>query len=277
MKVIEVSKEQHRIEGAGETGDPRVNPPTKDTVRHDSHMLKSRVEVYAANDVVITAGEVSRWQETIGGQCLLHFNITNHGLPGVEASRDDVSFTPSVVKLSLSADLPVAYNIGVCKPYDFSPQQFPPPTFRKARTSETGDTRENITHQYRRPARFRVTYPNQRVLVLRHRLGQPNCRQALAHSAQSPCRRSMKGHICELSSELEVMATAPGWRGEQDQQASLVAGLQGEKLSLESRVEYGATRNDGVWEMGDPPENSLTNGIVRHDSHVRKSSYLVEH
>ncbi|KAJ8891778.1 hypothetical protein PR048_004331 [Dryococelus australis] len=35
MRVIEVGIEQRRNEMAGETGDPRENPPTNDIVRHD--------------------------------------------------------------------------------------------------------------------------------------------------------------------------------------------------------------------------------------------------
>ncbi|KAJ8898431.1 hypothetical protein PR048_003791 [Dryococelus australis] len=38
MRVIEASMEQHRNERAGETGDPRENPPTSGIVRHDSPM-----------------------------------------------------------------------------------------------------------------------------------------------------------------------------------------------------------------------------------------------
>ncbi|KAJ8876193.1 hypothetical protein PR048_024102 [Dryococelus australis] len=41
MRVIEVSMEQRRNEGAEETGDPRENPPTSSIVRHDSHLRKS--------------------------------------------------------------------------------------------------------------------------------------------------------------------------------------------------------------------------------------------
>ncbi|KAJ8869871.1 hypothetical protein PR048_028880 [Dryococelus australis] len=37
----EVNMEQRRNGGAGETGDPRENPPTSGVVRHDSHMRKS--------------------------------------------------------------------------------------------------------------------------------------------------------------------------------------------------------------------------------------------
>ncbi|KAJ8866701.1 hypothetical protein PR048_032562 [Dryococelus australis] len=37
MKVIKVNMEQRRNEGAGETGDPRENPPTNGIARHDSH------------------------------------------------------------------------------------------------------------------------------------------------------------------------------------------------------------------------------------------------
>ncbi|KAJ8895871.1 hypothetical protein PR048_001211 [Dryococelus australis] len=40
MTMIEMSMEQKRNEREGETGDPRENPPTKDTIRHDSHMRK---------------------------------------------------------------------------------------------------------------------------------------------------------------------------------------------------------------------------------------------
>ncbi|KAJ8890562.1 hypothetical protein PR048_010071 [Dryococelus australis] len=43
MRVIEVIMEQRRNEGAGETGDPRENPPTNGIVQHDSHMQKSGV------------------------------------------------------------------------------------------------------------------------------------------------------------------------------------------------------------------------------------------
>ncbi|KAJ8870340.1 hypothetical protein PR048_029361 [Dryococelus australis] len=39
--VIEASVEQRRNERAGETGDPREDPPTNGIVRHDSHMRKS--------------------------------------------------------------------------------------------------------------------------------------------------------------------------------------------------------------------------------------------
>ncbi|KAJ8883346.1 hypothetical protein PR048_015189 [Dryococelus australis] len=41
--VIEVSMEQRQNERAGETGDPRENPPTNGIVRHDSHLRKSGV------------------------------------------------------------------------------------------------------------------------------------------------------------------------------------------------------------------------------------------
>ncbi|KAJ8881478.1 hypothetical protein PR048_017959 [Dryococelus australis] len=43
MRAIVVRMEQHRNERAGETGDPRENPPTNGIVRHDSHMRKSGV------------------------------------------------------------------------------------------------------------------------------------------------------------------------------------------------------------------------------------------
>ncbi|KAJ8867696.1 hypothetical protein PR048_031499 [Dryococelus australis] len=43
MRVIEVSMEQRQNEGAGETGDPRQNPPINGIVWHDSHMRKSVV------------------------------------------------------------------------------------------------------------------------------------------------------------------------------------------------------------------------------------------
>ncbi|KAJ8893883.1 hypothetical protein PR048_006484 [Dryococelus australis] len=41
MRVIEANMERRRNEGAGETGDPRENPPANGIVRHDSHLLKS--------------------------------------------------------------------------------------------------------------------------------------------------------------------------------------------------------------------------------------------
>ncbi|KAJ8877791.1 hypothetical protein PR048_022248 [Dryococelus australis] len=43
MRVIEVSMEQRRNEMAGETSDPRENPPNNGIVRHDSHMRRSGV------------------------------------------------------------------------------------------------------------------------------------------------------------------------------------------------------------------------------------------
>ncbi|KAJ8895586.1 hypothetical protein PR048_000922 [Dryococelus australis] len=42
MMVIEVNMERRRNERAGETGDPRENPPTNGIVRHDSHLRKIR-------------------------------------------------------------------------------------------------------------------------------------------------------------------------------------------------------------------------------------------
>ncbi|KAJ8888994.1 hypothetical protein PR048_008488 [Dryococelus australis] len=41
MRVMEVSMELRRNERAGETGDPRENPPTNGIIWHDSHMRKS--------------------------------------------------------------------------------------------------------------------------------------------------------------------------------------------------------------------------------------------
>ncbi|KAJ8889338.1 hypothetical protein PR048_008837 [Dryococelus australis] len=41
MRVTEVSMEQSRNEGTGETGDPREDPTTNGIVRHDSHVRKS--------------------------------------------------------------------------------------------------------------------------------------------------------------------------------------------------------------------------------------------
>ncbi|KAJ8871577.1 hypothetical protein PR048_027903 [Dryococelus australis] len=41
--MIDVNMEQRRNERAGETGDPRKNPPTNGTVRHDSYMRKPGV------------------------------------------------------------------------------------------------------------------------------------------------------------------------------------------------------------------------------------------
>ncbi|KAJ8867068.1 hypothetical protein PR048_032930 [Dryococelus australis] len=43
MRVIEASMEQRRNERAGETGQPRENPPSNGIVRHDSHIRKSGV------------------------------------------------------------------------------------------------------------------------------------------------------------------------------------------------------------------------------------------
>ncbi|KAJ8875402.1 hypothetical protein PR048_023297 [Dryococelus australis] len=43
MRVIDVSMEKPRNERAGETGDPRENPPTNAIIRHDSHVRKSGV------------------------------------------------------------------------------------------------------------------------------------------------------------------------------------------------------------------------------------------
>ncbi|KAJ8897497.1 hypothetical protein PR048_002844 [Dryococelus australis] len=40
MRVTEMSMEQCRNEGAGETGEPREDPPTSGIVRHDSHLRK---------------------------------------------------------------------------------------------------------------------------------------------------------------------------------------------------------------------------------------------
>ncbi|KAJ8886334.1 hypothetical protein PR048_012545 [Dryococelus australis] len=37
MRVIEVSMKRSWNEGAGETGDPRENPPTNNIIRHNSH------------------------------------------------------------------------------------------------------------------------------------------------------------------------------------------------------------------------------------------------
>ncbi|KAJ8895040.1 hypothetical protein PR048_000364 [Dryococelus australis] len=49
MRVIEVSKEHHYNVRAGETGDPRENPPTSGIVRHDSHMRKSGLDYSPAH------------------------------------------------------------------------------------------------------------------------------------------------------------------------------------------------------------------------------------
>ncbi|KAJ8895492.1 hypothetical protein PR048_000825 [Dryococelus australis] len=43
IRVIDVNIEQRRNEGAGETGDPRENPPTNGIVRHDAHLRKNPV------------------------------------------------------------------------------------------------------------------------------------------------------------------------------------------------------------------------------------------
>ncbi|KAJ8871236.1 hypothetical protein PR048_027542 [Dryococelus australis] len=43
MGVIDMRMEQRRNERAGETGNPRENPPTNGIVRHDSHMRESGV------------------------------------------------------------------------------------------------------------------------------------------------------------------------------------------------------------------------------------------
>ncbi|KAJ8881070.1 hypothetical protein PR048_017543 [Dryococelus australis] len=45
MRVIEVNMERRRNEGAGETGDPRVNPPTNGIVRHDSHFKQAEIRL----------------------------------------------------------------------------------------------------------------------------------------------------------------------------------------------------------------------------------------
>ncbi|KAJ8872578.1 hypothetical protein PR048_026184 [Dryococelus australis] len=54
--VIEVSMEQRENERAGETGDPRENPPTNDIVRHYSHLRKS-VRWKWSNDGMRELGE----------------------------------------------------------------------------------------------------------------------------------------------------------------------------------------------------------------------------
>ncbi|KAJ8887632.1 hypothetical protein PR048_013850 [Dryococelus australis] len=43
--------EQHWNARAGETGDPRENPPTRGNVRHDSHLRKYRVRGRGLNTI----------------------------------------------------------------------------------------------------------------------------------------------------------------------------------------------------------------------------------
>ncbi|KAJ8874596.1 hypothetical protein PR048_025462 [Dryococelus australis] len=50
-KVLATLMEQHRIEGAGETADPRENPLTSSIVRHDSHMRKSESDPARGNGI----------------------------------------------------------------------------------------------------------------------------------------------------------------------------------------------------------------------------------
>ncbi|KAJ8894438.1 hypothetical protein PR048_007092 [Dryococelus australis] len=52
MGVIKMSMEQRRNERAGETGDPRENPPTNGIVRHDSHMRK-----FGVTQIALVGGE----------------------------------------------------------------------------------------------------------------------------------------------------------------------------------------------------------------------------
>ncbi|KAJ8882931.1 hypothetical protein PR048_014770 [Dryococelus australis] len=64
MTAVEVNMARRRNEGAGETGDPRENPPTNAIVRHDSHMRKSGDPGRELNPVLL-------------GECAVHWD--SHG------------------------------------------------------------------------------------------------------------------------------------------------------------------------------------------------------
>ncbi|KAJ8870797.1 hypothetical protein PR048_027096 [Dryococelus australis] len=58
--------EQHRNESAGETGDPRENPPTSGIVRHDSYLRKSGVNRPGIGPgFVLVGGEQSNRSATV--------------------------------------------------------------------------------------------------------------------------------------------------------------------------------------------------------------------
>ncbi|KAJ8897714.1 hypothetical protein PR048_003064 [Dryococelus australis] len=73
MRVIELSMERRLNEGAGETGDPRENPPANGIVRHDSHFrpLRATLEIAATRTA---------------------FRVRLQRRAAVETSRDDVAF-----------------------------------------------------------------------------------------------------------------------------------------------------------------------------------------
>ncbi|KAJ8887308.1 hypothetical protein PR048_013523 [Dryococelus australis] len=91
MRVIEVNMERYRNEGAGETGDPRENPPTNGIVRHDSHLGKS-------GDLRPGIESGSPWWETENKQdkCL----IAQEKLHPVCAQRLEGAVTPTCHSLA---------------------------------------------------------------------------------------------------------------------------------------------------------------------------------
>ncbi|KAJ8890507.1 hypothetical protein PR048_010016 [Dryococelus australis] len=130
MRVIEENTEWRRNEGAGETGDPRENPPTNGIVRHDSRLQKpARVITQRRQTTQIQKGEavpltranpLSDWlREALGTSSasvsLLHSATGSQlaGLAGwrvgyltmVEERRLNVSLTNDVVLLTCAIGL----------------------------------------------------------------------------------------------------------------------------------------------------------------------------
>ncbi|KAJ8879149.1 hypothetical protein PR048_019755 [Dryococelus australis] len=74
----EVGMEQRRNERTGETGDPRENPQTRSTVRHNSHMRKSECD---------PAGSTT-WFALVGGE---QSNRSTTAAPRKEVARHRAS------------------------------------------------------------------------------------------------------------------------------------------------------------------------------------------
>ncbi|KAJ8872046.1 hypothetical protein PR048_028386 [Dryococelus australis] len=98
MRVIEVSTEHYKNQGAGKMGDSRENTPTNGIVRHDSYMRKTAVTrpEIELNGIVTTenlTGELARLHSTARQFIALRIDVITYvmcvlrPLPGVYASN----------------------------------------------------------------------------------------------------------------------------------------------------------------------------------------------
>ncbi|KAJ8873069.1 hypothetical protein PR048_026685 [Dryococelus australis] len=253
--------EQHRIARVGETGYPRENPLTSGIVRHDSHLRKSG----ASEKLEVTVNgfqmkSIAKPRSSVKTYRL--FRVNSHEHSTLTPFRIHIPHHPVQAKSEEECAAAAPRMPSGCSP--------------------------SITRRSR-PGRAFLT--GWRDASLEHPSARSACSLTLSSSFVNPNASSMKGRrkysVCiktvkrecvlrQLSPAVETtqfMSTEPAPDGSEPikttttRQLLILCAQSYEFQNLNKSNSHGYLRTG---ETGDPRVNPQTNGIVRHDTQMRK-------